>query len=155
RVGMIQVNINPAYRSTEVEYTLKKVGVKALFCSNKFKTSEYATMISDLCPELFSSEPGQLHSARLPDLRICVQINGIPRRGWYAFKDIEAMATGKDNARVHEIHEMLDRNDPINIQFTSGTTGLPKGATLSHRNILNNAYMVGEGMGLGEGDRLL
>ncbi len=155
RVGLIQVNINPAYRLSEVEYTLNKVGVKALFCTAKFKTSEYASMISELAPEIFSSKPGELASARLPHLRIVVQIGGIPRRGWYSFEEIPGLATGRHADEAGKTHEMLDRNDAINIQFTSGTTGLPKGATLSHRNILNNAYFVGAGMGLREGDRLL
>ncbi|HEV7690580.1 MAG TPA: AMP-binding protein [Hyphomonadaceae bacterium] len=156
RVGIIQVNINPAYRLTEVEYTLKKVGVKALVCAEKFKTSDYVGMISELAPEIATSKPGELKSARLPDLRAVIQIGAnSPRTGWFGFSEIFGLATGKHHARVHEIHEMLDRNEAINIQFTSGTTGLPKGATLSHRNILNNAYMVGEGMGLKPGDRLI
>jgi fatty-acyl-CoA synthase len=156
RVGIIQVNINPAYRLSEVEYTLKKVGVKALVCAEKFKTSDYVGMISELAPEIATSKPGELKSARLPDLKSVIQIGpNKPRTGWFGFGDIFGLATGKHNARVHELHEMLDRNEAINIQFTSGTTGLPKGATLSHRNILNNAYMVGVGMGLRPGDRLL
>lgn len=155
RVGMIQVNINPAYRLSEVEYTLNKVGVKALVCAEKFKTSDYVGMINELAPEIASSKPGDLRSKRLPDLRIVAQIGGQPGRGWMAFDEISEQATGKHAMQVEEIAQTLDRNDPINIQFTSGTTGLPKGATLSHRNILNNAYFVGLGMGLGEGDRLL
>ncbi|MEQ1608518.1 MAG: AMP-binding protein [Hyphomonadaceae bacterium] len=155
RVGMIQVNINPAYRLSEVEYTLNKVGVKALVCAEKFKTSDYVGMINQLAPEIASSKPGELKSKRLPDLRIVAQIGGQPGRGWVAFEDIAEQAAGKHALQVEDIAQTLDRNDPINIQFTSGTTGLPKGATLSHRNILNNAFFVGEGMGLKQSDRLL
>jgi fatty-acyl-CoA synthase len=155
RVGLIQVNINPAYRLSEVEYTLNKVGVKALVCAEKFKTSDYVGMISELAPEITSSRPGELRSKRLPDLRMVLQIGGTPRPGWLGFAEIAAQATGRLHERIAEIHGTLDRNDAINIQFTSGTTGLPKGATLSHRNILNNAFFVGEGMGLKPGDRLL
>jgi len=155
RVGMIQVNINPAYRPSEVEYTLNKVGVKALVCAEKFKTSDYVGMINQLAPEIASSKPGELKSKRLPDLRIVAQIGGEPAPGWMAFEDIAEQAAGKHALQVDDIARTLDRNDPINIQFTSGTTGLPKGATLSHRNILNNAFFVGEGMGLTYGDRLL
>ncbi|MDP3740436.1 MAG: AMP-binding protein [Hyphomonadaceae bacterium] len=155
RVGLIQVNINPAYRLSEVEYTLNKVGVKALVCAEKFKTSDYAGMITELAPEIATSKRNELRSARLPDLRAIIQIGGAPRPGWYAFEEIAGLATGKHLAQIADIHETLDRNDAINIQFTSGTTGLPKGATLSHRNILNNAYFVGLGMGLKPGDRLL
>ncbi|MFT3723396.1 MAG: AMP-binding protein [Hyphomonadaceae bacterium] len=155
RVGMIQVNINPAYRLSEVEYTLNKVGVKALVCAEKFKTSDYVGMINELAPEIATSKPRELKSKRLPDLRIVAQIGGAPGPGWLAFTDIAEQATGKQALEIEEINQTLDRNQPINIQFTSGTTGLPKGATLSHRNILNNAYFVGLGMGLSEGDRLL
>jgi len=158
RVGLIQVNINPAYRLSEVEYTLKKVGVKALICTEKFKSSDYVGMICELAPEIALYKSGETNSARLPDLRIAIQITSKatwPKPGWFSFDEIPGLATGKHTAMIAEVNETLDRNDPINIQFTSGTTGLPKGATLSHRNILNNAYFVGLGMGLHEGDRLL
>ena len=155
RVGMIQVNINPAYRLSEVEYTLNKVGVKALICAEKFKTSDYVGMMNELAPEIATSKPGDLKSKRLPDLRIVAQIGGQPGPGWLSFDQLSENATGKHALELEDIAQTLDRNDPINIQFTSGTTGLPKGATLSHRNILNNAFFVGEGMGLKHGDRLL
>jgi len=155
RVGLIQVNINPAYRLSEVEYTLNKVGVKALVCAERFKTSDYVGMINELAPEIASSKLGELKSKRLPDLRVVAQIGGQVGAGWMNFNAIAEQATGAHAAQVEAIAQTLDRNDAINIQFTSGTTGLPKGATLSHRNILNNAFFVGEGMGLGEGDRLL
>jgi len=155
RVGLIQVNINPAYRLSEVEYTLNKVGVKALVCAREFKTSHYVGMINELAPEIASSQPGQLHAKRMPDLRHIIQIGGVPAPGWLAFADIAGMATDAQLSQLEAVAAQLDRNDAINIQFTSGTTGLPKGATLSHRNILNNAFFVGEGMGLQSGDRLL
>ncbi|MEY2756483.1 MAG: hypothetical protein RIR33_261 [Pseudomonadota bacterium] len=155
RVGLIQVNINPAYRLSEVEYTLNKVGVKALVCARAFKTSDYVGMINELAPEIATSPPGELQSKRLPELRSVVQIGDAPGPGWFAFADLAARATPAHVAKVEAIAATLDRNDAINIQFTSGTTGLPKGATLSHRNILNNALFSGLGMGLKPGDRLL
>ena len=154
KAGLIQVNINPAYRLSEIEYTLKKVGVKVLVSAEHFKSSDYAGMIETLAPEIPASTPGDLKSARLPDLRGVVLIGGSRRAGWTAFDELPMRTTGADLGRLADIGETLDRNDAINIQFTSGTTGLPKGATLSHRNILNNAYFVGAAMGLGEGDRL-
>jgi len=150
KVGLIQVNINPAYRLHELEYTLNKVGVKALIAAERFKTSEYVQMVETLAPEIATAQPGALTAAKLPHLKIVAKIGGAPRPGWYEFDELGAA----DAASVAAAAAPLDRNDAINIQFTSGTTGLPKGATLSHRNILNNAYFVGRSAGLREGDRL-
>ena len=154
RAGLIQVNINPAYRLSEVEYTLNKVGVKALIAAERFKTSDYAGMIETLAPEIAGSAPGALSSARLPDLRSLIKIGGEVRPGWIDFEAVAGLAGAEQVQQLATISRHLDRHQPINIQFTSGTTGLPKGATLSHRNILNNAYFVGRAMGLQAGDRL-
>jgi fatty-acyl-CoA synthase len=154
KAGLIQVNINPAYRLSEIEYTLKKVGVKVLVASEAFKSSKYAEMVETLAPEISTSNPGALKAVRLPDLRAVVLIGGNRRPGWLAFDELSANMTTNGLKQLAKIAKTLDRNDAINIQFTSGTTGLPKGATLSHRNILNNALFVGEGMGLTVGDRL-
>ena len=147
RAGMIQVNINPAYRTHELDYTLAKVGVKALVCAAQFKTSDYVAMVESLLP-------GGLPAAKFPLLERLIHIGGEPREGWLGFEDVAGLGTDAARSRLAEIGPSLDRMDAINIQFTSGTTGLPKGATLSHRNILNNAYFCGLAMGLKEGDRL-
>jgi fatty-acyl-CoA synthase len=154
RAGMIQVNINPAYRLAELEYTLKKVGVRVLICADRFKTSDYVGMVETLAPELAKSGSGRLRSPRLPLLERVIQIGGTPRPGWLQFDQVAGLAGAPQRERLADIIAKLDRNEAINIQFTSGTTGLPKGATLSHRNILNNGYFVGLAMGLVEGDRL-
>jgi fatty-acyl-CoA synthase len=155
RAGMIQVNINPAYRTSELEYTLAKVGVQVLICADKFKTSDYLAMVESLVPEIATGTAGKpLNAAKLPMLRHVIQTGGTPRPGWLNFSDVPPLAGQRERDELAAIGPKLDRNDAINIQFTSGTTGLPKGATLSHRNILNNAYFVGLGMGLREGDRL-
>jgi fatty-acyl-CoA synthase len=150
KVGLIQVNINPAYRLHELEYTLNKVGVKALITADSFKTSDYIGMIEALAPEIASSRPGALQSAKLPALRSVVKLSSSARAGWLSF---DALAAG-DVTRVRAMASQFNCREAINIQFTSGTTGLPKGATLSHRNIVNNAYFVGLSTGLRERDRL-
>ena len=149
RVGLIQVNINPAYRVTELEYTLNKVGVRALIAAESFKSSRYLEMVETLAPKIATSSPGQLRSARLPQLECVVTLGGA-RPGWLQFSEVSTNVVDAVHAAASEV----ENRQPINIQFTSGTTGLPKGATLSHRNIVNNAYFVGASMGLKAGDRL-
>jgi fatty-acyl-CoA synthase len=153
RAGIIQVNINPAYRSSELEYTLAKVGVSLLICTARFKSSNYVAMVEALVPGLRDGA-GVVASKQLPLLRHLVQVGGEARPGWRRFDDIAGLAGPTERETLAALPEGLKAKDAINIQFTSGTTGLPKGATLSHRNILNNAYFVGLGMGLREGDRL-
>ncbi len=154
RVGMIQVNINPAYRSHELAYTLMKAGVKFLICAARFKSSDYVGMMESLVPELPASAPGRLQSGEFPMLLGAASIGGVSRPGWLDFAEVPERAGAAELTRLREISARLDCHEPINIQFTSGTTGLPKGATLSHRNILNNAYFVGLIMGLRRGDKL-
>jgi fatty-acyl-CoA synthase len=154
KAGLVLVTINPAYRLSEVEYTLHKVGVKALVCADRFKSSDYTGMIETLAPEIVDSIPGRLQAARLPELKILVRIAADPRPGWFGFDEIPLLASITSRTALAEVSSQLDQNDAINIQFTSGTTGLPKGATLSHRNILNNGYFAGLRMNLGAKDRL-
>ncbi len=152
--GLVLVNINPAYRTPELEFALKKVGCRALVSESSFKTSDYVAMLNELAPELASSEPGKLHSLRLPDLQIVIRLGSESSPGMFNFDDV-AMNAGADDFRALEtIGRNLDFDAPINIQFTSGTTGAPKAATLTHHNIVNNASMSASIMKFTERDRL-
>ncbi|HEX3408203.1 MAG TPA: AMP-binding protein [Caulobacteraceae bacterium] len=154
KAGLILVTVNPAYRLHELEYTLNKVGVKALVCGEAYKTSDYVAMLEALAPELPDAFPGAISAARLPSLRAAIKIGGEVRPGWFDIDDLPGLAEPEHDAALLEIAATLSANDPINIQFTSGTTGMPKGATLTHRNILNNGHFVGRAQGLTHGDRI-
>ena len=154
KAGLVLVNINPACRKAELTHTLLKVGCKALIFSAKFKNSDYVQMLREIAPGIGAGTPGKLELAELPDLRSLVVISDEKVSGMHRFKDIPGLAPANaaDELRARAVAAQPD--DPINIQFTSGTTGLPKGATLSHFNVLNNAYFVGQALKFSEHDRL-
>lgn len=154
RIGAILVNINPAYRTSELEYALNKAGVSALILAPQFKSSNYAAMLAELAPEMASCPPGRLQATRLPALRAVVQLGPKPRTGALSFDEVMDRGGRAVRSRLDAISASLDPNDAINIQFTSGTTGAPKGATLSHCNILNNAISTARAMRLEPGEGL-
>lgn len=154
RIGLILVNINPAYRLSELEYALNKVGCKALILAENFKSSHYLKMLRTLAPELATSPKGRANCAKLPHLKIAIAMCDTPGDGVYSFAEIQTLGGPAQQLRLDAITASLNPDDPINIQFTSGTTGAPKGATLTHFNIVNNARFVTSRINLTETDRL-
>jgi fatty-acyl-CoA synthase len=154
RAGLIMVNINPAYRRSELEYVLGKVQCAALILAPAFKSSDYLAIVGDVVPELRSSTPGKLRAAALPHLRHVIRLGAGKTPGMHNFDDLLAAPAPAQLEDLAAIEAALQFDEPVNIQFTSGTTGAPKGATLTHHNILNNGFFVGEAMRLTHHDRL-
>ena len=154
KAGLILVNINPAYRRAELEYAINKVGCRALVLSPAFKGSRYLEMIADLAPELAHCAPGAPAAARLPSLQWVICLGADKTAGMLNFDDLLRVPSEAEVQALEALSASLEASDPINIQFTSGTTGAPKGATLTHRNILNNGRFVGDAMRLEAGGRV-
>ncbi|XP_072228917.1 medium-chain acyl-CoA ligase ACSF2, mitochondrial [Leuresthes tenuis] len=146
KAGIIMVSVNPAYQLQEVEFALRKVGCKTVVCPAQFKTQKYCDMLRQICPEIESSTLGDIKSARLPDLRSVIVLDS-RQPGMFHFEDMMQAGSSQYVQQLQDLQRKISFDDPINIQFTSGTTGAPKGATLSHHNIVNNAYFVGRRVG--------
>jgi fatty-acyl-CoA synthase len=153
KAGLILVNINPAYRLSELEHVLRAVECRALITAARFKTSDYIAMIRELVPELGNGS-GELKSQRLPELRHVISIGAGSYAGCLLFDRVLEQGKQLGSQRLDSIAATLQMDDAVNIQFTSGTTGLPKGATLSHHNLINNAFFVGEAAGIEPGSRV-
>jgi fatty-acyl-CoA synthase len=154
KAGLILVNINPAYRKAELSYTLTKVACKVLILASEFKSSDYIGMLNDIAPGIEKSDNGPLNLPELPDLRSLIVISEKPVAGMIRFGDVAGMAPEDAAGQLLARALASQPDDAINIQFTSGTTGLPKGATLTHFNVLNNGYFSGQAMALTSQDCL-
>lgn len=158
KIGVILVNLNPAYKGFELEYVLNKVSCKALVIASSFKSSDYQQILTQLAPELESAQTTDrfktLTAQRLPHLKHVIKIDDETHHGLLRFSDLMQPVTDAQLAQLHSIASSLQVDDIINIQFTSGTTGNPKGTMLTHNNILNNGFFVGEALALGPQDRV-
>lgn len=154
RAGLILVNINPAYRLGELSYALETTNCAALIVTPQFKSSDYIAMLKELIPELSEAKSGQIQSAKFPDLRLMFLLGEEKQAGFIQFETLADKANDKNLKQIEKLQDQLQFDDPINIQFTSGTTGTPKASTLTHHNIVNNAYFVGLQMKLTEADKM-
>jgi fatty-acyl-CoA synthase len=154
KAGLVMVNINPAYRRSELEYVLDKVQCSALILAPTFKSSDYLAILQDVVPEIHQCAPGALRSDRLPHLRHVIRLGAGKTPGMFNFDDLDKGVGADELAQLAAVGATLQFDDAVNIQFTSGTTGAPKGATLTHHNILNNGFFIGEAMRLTGQDRL-
>ena len=153
KAGLILVSLNPAYRIGEIEYCLNKVGCRALVVADRFRTSDYIAMLCELAPEVAECRPGELRAARLPELTTLIHIGTDDEPGFVRFDALATLGGPPERAQLVEIAERMQFDDAVNIQFTSGTTGRSKAATLTHHGVVNNAIITGKICKQVRGDR--
>lgn len=154
RIGAVLVTINPAYRPFELKYVLAQSDVKALFLIDQFKSSDYFAMLAAICPEMVHAIPGELHAQEFPKLRWVIGLRGRTPSGSMTWNDMLERGREIDVTDLRDAEKRPRATEPINIQYTSGTTGFPKAAMLTHRNLLLNAFYVGSRQRLSQEDRI-
>lgn len=154
KAGVILVNLNPAYKSNELEFVLNKVSCKGLVIASQFKSTNYQEILTKIAPELCQADNKILNAKRLPHLKHVIKIDDQAQTGMHRFQDLLPSPTTHMLKKLDQIASELQFDETINIQFTSGTTGNPKGTMLTHNNILNNGYFVGEAIHLSPQDRV-
>ncbi len=154
KVGVVLVTINPAYRPFELVYTIQQSDIVALFLTDQFKSSDYYAIFAEACPSINGASDGQIHSADFPKLRHAVALKANAPKGYLAWDSMLASGRSVEDTQIDAIAATLASSDVINIQYTSGTTGFPKAAMLSHRNILMNAWYVTGCQAITEADRM-
>ncbi len=155
KIGAILVTINTNYKLAELDYLLKNADIHTLFLVDGYRDSDYVKMIFELVPELKTQARGELKSEKYPELKNVGFIGPKKHRGMYNTAELILLGSHVDDLELESVKETLGCHDVINMQYTSGTTGFPKGVMLSHHNILNNGYATGECMKYTEDDRLL
>jgi fatty-acyl-CoA synthase len=154
KIGAILVTVNTSYKTSELDYILNQSDSTALFMVKSFKDTDYVATLNEVAPELASSTIGQLNSPKLPFLKTVVFIGEETPAGMLNFERIAEMGRELSDAELAAVEDTLDCHDTINMQYTSGTTGFPKGVMLTHFNLINNGFNIGECMKFGEQDRL-
>lgn len=154
KAGIILVNLNPSYKSSELEFVLNKVSCKALIIASHFKTTDYQEILTKIAPEIQNAHDKVLSAKNLPHLKSVIKIDDQQQVGFHRFSDLMPEPNAEQLAQLEAIAADLQFDETINIQFTSGTTGNPKGTMLTHNNILNNGYFVGEAIHLTQQDRV-
>ncbi len=154
KIGAVLVTVNTAYRVHEIEYLLRQSDTHTLVMIENYKDIDYLQIINELCPELESSEPGELHAERLPVLRNVV-VAGEKHPGCYTWEEAVALSETVSQKEVEFRRRFIDKHDVANMQYTSGTTGFPKGVMLTHYNVVNNGKCIGDGMDLSTADRMM